>query len=158
MKRTKIIMRIIAVCQFIGAAIGLVYLSVEMVFLTPGMLNSTGLPGDEITSYIISLFLSFVMFSLYIILCIIGGLGLLKKKKWGKIATILHATLIVVLGLIILGYVVLLRYSPLLIPFSLIFIAIGTLAIIYLTKQEVKEYFIPVPKASLRSSSKRQSA
>ena len=57
----------------------------------------------------------------YFILALMGGIGLLQGKEWGRILSIVHAA------------------------FSLFWIPIGTvigiLAIIYLTRQEVIEFF-----------------
>lgn len=58
----------------------------------------------------------------YFVLALMGGIGLLQGREWGRILSIVHAAL------------------------SLFWIPIGTvigiLIIIYLTKQEVREYFV----------------
>ena len=57
----------------------------------------------------------------YFILALMGGIGLLKGKEWGRVLSIVHAAL------------------------SLFWIPVGTvigiLVIIYLVKPEVREYF-----------------
>ena len=64
----------------------------------------------------------------FIVLAILAGIGLLKGKEWGRITAIVHSAL------------------------SLFWFPVGTvvgvLAIMYLTKQETKDFFIPPPKAS----------
>ena len=62
----------------------------------------------------------------YLIMAIIAGIGLLKGKEWGRITGIIHAAL-----------------SVFCVPIGTIS---GVLSIIYLTKQEVKDYFIPPAK------------
>ena len=57
----------------------------------------------------------------YFILALIGGIGLLRGREWGRILSIVHAAL------------------------SLFWVPVGTvigiLILIYLTKTEVQEYF-----------------
>ena len=57
----------------------------------------------------------------YFVLALMGGIGLLKGKEWGRILSIVHAAL------------------------SLFWVPVGTvigiLILVYLTKTEVQEYF-----------------
>ena len=57
----------------------------------------------------------------YFILALMGGIGLLRGREWGRILSIVHAALS-------------LFWAP-------IGTVIGILILIYLTKNEVKEYF-----------------
>ncbi len=57
----------------------------------------------------------------YFILALMGGIGLLKGREWGRILSIVHAAL-----------------SLFWVPVGTV---IGVLILVYLTKDEVKEYF-----------------
>ncbi len=57
----------------------------------------------------------------YFIIALMGGIGLLQGKDWGRVLSIVHAAL-----------------SLFWVPIGT---AIGILVIIYLTKQEAREYF-----------------
>ena len=73
--------------------------------------------------------ISVVIFILlcYMAFAIVSGIGLLRGKEWGRITAIVHS------GLSLCSF-----------PIGTV---IGVMSIIYLTKQEVKEYFVPPPKA-----------
>ena len=70
---------------------------------------------------VVALSVALLVMVAYFIIALMGGIGLLQGKDWGRILSIVHAAL------------------------SLFWIPIGTvigiLVIIYLTKQEVREYF-----------------
>ena len=70
---------------------------------------------------ILGLSIAALMMLAYFILALMGGIGLLKGKEWGRILSIVHAAL-----------------SLFSIPIGTV---IGILVLIYLTKPEVREYF-----------------
>jgi hypothetical protein len=126
MKRPDLLV-LIAVWEFVsafGVLIGIAVLSSAFFFVSPGMWwwghwwwNEPQFAGVAIL--ILSIIL-LVMLA-YFVLALMGGIGLLKGKSWGHILSIIHAAL--TLFWVPIGTV------------------IGILAIIYLTKPEVSEYF-----------------
>jgi hypothetical protein len=66
----------------------------------------------------------FVIFCI-MVLAILGGIGVLIGKEWGRIIALVHS------GLSLFWF-----------PIGTV---IGVLSIVYLTKQETKDYFIPPP-------------
>jgi hypothetical protein len=85
-----------------------------------GMWGTWGMPGMGGFA-IIALGIAMLIMVAYFILALMGGIGLLRGKEWGRILTIIHAAL------------------------SLFWVPIGTvigiLILIYLTGSGVKEYF-----------------
>jgi hypothetical protein len=77
--------------------------------------------GQAIIGAIFGLSLSVLILLLYLGLGLTGGIGLLQGKEWGRMLSIVHAAL-----------------SLFWIPIGT---AIGVLSLIYLTKDEVKNYF-----------------
>jgi len=71
---------------------------------------------------IIGLSIALLVMVAYFILALMGGIGLLKAKEWGRILSIVHAAL-----------------SLFSVPVGTV---IGVLILVYLTKDEVKEYFV----------------
>ena len=67
----------------------------------------------------------FVLFC-YLVVAILAGIGLLMGKEWGRITAIVHSAL-----------------SLVSFPIGTV---IGVMSIIYLTKQETKDYFLHTPK------------
>ena len=118
---------LIAVWEFIsalGVLSGIAVIACAF-FFAPGM----WMWGDwmwwgvpHIGSFVVvALSVALLVMVAYFIIALMGGIGLLQGKDWGRILSIVHAAL------------------------SLFWIPIGTvigiLVIIYLTKQEVREYF-----------------
>ena len=124
MKRPDLII-LVALWEFIGAFfafIGLLGLAVFSLF----PIRSSDL-GTGASAYYILTLLGFlgVVFLTYIGICIAGGIGLLMGKEWGRIVSMAQA----VLGL-----------------FSFpIGTTAGILILIYLSRQEVKDYFRQKP-------------
>ena len=125
MKRPDLLV-LIAVWEFLsalGILIGIAAISSAFLFV-PGMWMWGWGMWDAHTMGGFAIFaLSTVLLVMvtYFILALMGGIGLLQGKGWGRILSIVHAA------------------------FSLFWIPIGTiigiLVIIYLTRQEVIEYF-----------------
>jgi uncharacterized membrane protein len=62
----------------------------------------------------------------FLVIAVVAGIGLLKGREWGRITGIVHSALSVFCA-----------------PIGTV---IGVFSIIYLTKQEVKDFFIPPAK------------
>ncbi len=131
MKRPDLLV-LIAVWMFLsafGILIGIALVSSVFFFTYPwmwwdGMMggwNMWGMPGMGGFA-IIGLSIAVLVMVAYFILALMGGIGLLKAKEWGRILSIIHAALS-------------LFWAP-------VGTVIGVLILIYLTKNEVKEYFV----------------
>ena len=129
MKRPDLIV-LIAVWEFLsafGVLIGIGAVASALFFTAPWMTmwewNGWQMGGAPNVDGFVIFGLSVVLLIMvaYFILALMGGIGLLKGKEWGRILTIVHSAL------------------------SLFWMPIGTvigiLVLIYLTKTEVKEYF-----------------
>ena len=85
-----------------------------------GMWGMWGMPQMGGIAFIMLGIVALVMVA-YFVLALMGGIGLLRGREWGRILSIVHAAL------------------------SLFWVPIGTvigiLILIYLTKAEVREYF-----------------
>lgn len=131
MKRPDLLV-LVAVWMFLsafGILIGIAAVSSMFFFAYPwmgwehGMWNGWGMWGVPQMGGIAIIMMSvavLVMVS-YFILALMGGIGLLKGREWGRILSIIHAAL-----------------SLLWVPVGTV---IGILILIYLTKTEVQEYF-----------------
>ena len=130
MKRPELLV-LIAVWEFLsafGVLVGIGAVSSLFFFTVPGvwwdgMMGGWGMwdmPRIGNFAVIVMGFVLLIMVA-YFILSLIGGIGLLKGREWGRIVSIVHAAL------------------------SLFWIPIGTvigiLILIYLTKNDVQEYF-----------------
>ena len=109
---------LIAIWEFLtalGAFIGVIAIAV-FAFPQVTMLGNIARVGG-----LFGLSVGMVLLLAYLALSAIAGIGLIMGKEWGRISAIIHAAV-----------------SLLRIPFGTI---IGILALIYLVKPEVKEYF-----------------
>jgi hypothetical protein len=119
---------LIAVWEFLsafGILVGILAMSSFYLFAWPSMwMWGDGMWWDMprmggAAIFLVSIIL-FVMVA-YFVLALMGGIGLLQGKRWGRILSIAHAAL------------------------SLFWVPVGTvigiLAIIYLTRADVAEYF-----------------
>ena len=130
MKRPDLLV-LIAVWMFLsafGILIGIAAVSSMFFFTYPwmwwdGMMGGWGMWGVPQMGGIAIIIMGSVLLVMvaYFILALMGGIGLLKAKEWGRILSIVHAAL-----------------SLFSVPVGT---AIGILILIYLTKDEVKEYF-----------------
>jgi hypothetical protein len=136
---------LISIWEFITAFIAFLGIAAIAVFAIPAVLGSWGnwnnwMPYDgyyngmmwnsgnmPMVGAIFGLSVAILVLFCYLVVAIIGAIGLLMGKEWGRITAIVHSAL-----------------SLFWFPFGTV---IGVMAIIYLTKQEVKEYFIPPTKA-----------
>jgi len=109
---------LVAVWEFItgfGALIG-------TLFIGAIAMRSVVLSGDPfVVVPLVVLSIPMVLLLCYAALAVAGGVGLLLGREWGRIVSIVHA------GVSLLWF-----------PIGT---AIGVLALIYLTKAEVREYF-----------------
>ncbi|MBN1643606.1 MAG: hypothetical protein JW856_02135 [Dehalococcoidales bacterium] len=134
MKKPELLV-LVAIWEFVTAFFAFIGIASIAVFAIPVVLGVWG--TWEYYTYgmgyhmgpvgaIFGLSIGILVLLCYLALSIFGGIGLLKGKEWGRIASIVHSAL-----------------SFFWIPIGTV---LGVLAIIYLTKTDVKEYFIP-PKA-----------
>ena len=125
MKRPDLLV-LIAVWEFLSALwilIGIAAVSSVFFFVSPGMW--WGWMDWELPRVgpivIISLSVIVLVMVAYFIIALMGGIGLLQGKEWGRILSIVQAAL------------------------SLFWVPVGTvigiLVLVYLTKSEVSEYF-----------------
>ncbi len=126
MKRPDLLV-LIAVWMFLsalGVLIGIAAIT-SAFFFAPGIWmwgNWMWWDVPHIGSFVaVGLSIAILVMVAYFIIALMGSIGLLKGKDWGRILSIVHAAL------------------------SLFWVPIGTvigiLVIIYLTKQEVRDYF-----------------
>jgi hypothetical protein len=103
---------LIAVWMFIDAVLAIIGISAIAVFAIPDT-------GDRGAIFGLSIAILLLLCSLGI--NVAGGIGLLQGKAWGRILGIVHAALAVI-------------WFP-------VGTILGVLALVYLTKSEVREYF-----------------
>jgi len=130
---------LIAIWEFFTAFIAFIGIVAIALFAIPAVLGAWGNwsgyyngmmwnTGDmPRVACIFGLSVGIFILLCYLALAIIGGIGLLTGKEWGRITAIVHSAMSV--------------FCP---PIGTV---IGVLSVVYLTKTEVKEYFIPQPKA-----------
>jgi hypothetical protein len=125
---------LIAIWQFITAFITVIGIAAIVIFAFPAVMNNNYWGyGDAWSGYyygnmpmmggIFGLSIAILVLVCYLGLSIAGGIGLIMGREWGRIIGLVHNAL-----------------SLFAIPIGTV---IGTLAIIYLTKQEVRAYFLP---------------
>ena len=128
---------LIAIWEFITAFVVFIGIVAIAVFAFPAVLGVWGdwgyyngmmwNNGDmPRVGAVFGLSVAILILLCYLALAIASGIGILTGKEWGRITAIVHSAL-----------------SLFSIPIGTV---IGVLAIIYLTKMEVKEYFIPPSK------------
>ncbi len=123
MKRPDLVI-LIAVWEFLtvfGSLIGIIAIA---VFAFPEVAQEWGM---DLAGGVFGLSVAILVLLCYMFIALVGGIGILIGKEWGRVFTIVHSAL-----------------SLLWIPFGTI---IGILIIIYLGKPQVKELFVP-PKTS----------
>ena len=131
MKRPDLLV-LIAVWMFLsafGILIGIAAVSCMFFFTSPwmwwgpemwngwGMWDMPQMGGIAL----VALGIALLVMVAYFVLALMGGIGLLKGREWGRILSIVHAAL-----------------SLFSVPVGTV---IGILILIYLTKTEVQEYF-----------------
>ncbi len=123
MKRPDLVI-LIAVWEFLtvfGSLVGIVAIA---LFAFPEVAQEWGM---DLAGGVFGLSIGILVLLCYLCVALVGGIGILIGKEWGRVFTIVHSAL-----------------SLLWIPFGTI---IGILIIIYLGKPQVKEFFVP-PKTS----------
>ncbi len=130
MKRPDLLILII-VWEFVAAFIALILLAVIILLAFPSVVIQYRFgAGLDRPGYIMAIFgLSIVCIILFVYfgISIASGIGVLIGKEWGRIISIAQAAL-----------------SLFSIPFGIV---IGVLVLVYLTRVEVRDYFVrrPVP-------------
>ena len=117
MKRPDLLL-LIAIWEFIGAFGVAVGIAAIAVFAIPSVSGELGA--------IFGLSIAIFVLLCYLLLALAGGIGLLKGYEWGRIISIVHSVL-----------------SLFWIPFGTV---IGVLALIYLFRSDVREYFNQMPR------------
>lgn len=117
MKRPDEIL-LIAVWNFFSVLMALIGLVAIAIFAYP-VINE--LSGISRTGGLFGLVVAMFMLACYIVLAILGGIGILTGKEWGRIICLIQASL-----------------SLFAVPFGTI---IGIFIIVYLGKPQVKEFF-----------------
>jgi len=130
MKRPDLLV-LIAVWMFLsafGILVGIAAISSMFFFAYPwmwwdGMMGGWNMWGAPNISVIVILGLSIAVLVMvaYFIIALMGGIGLLRGREWGRVLSIVHAAL-----------------SLFWVPIGTV---IGVLILVYLTGSEVKEYF-----------------
>lgn len=117
---------LVAIWEFIAAFLAFLLLAGMLFFSFFVAVNRTSAgPGfnQPPATFFLGLSILFIIFLiLYIVISIAGGIGLLRGREWARITSIVQA------AMSLLGFPV--------------FTVIGVLAIIYLTRPEVRSYFV----------------
>jgi hypothetical protein len=126
MRRPELLL-LAALWEFIAAFIALVGLLAIIIFAFPAVsYNAYGYgPGPGRAGYVGALFglgIAIVILSIYLVISALGGYGLVKDREWGRMLSIVQAAL-----------------SLFSIPFGTV---IGILIVIYLTRPEIRNYFM----------------
>ena len=137
MKRPDLLV-LVAIWQFITAFLALTGIGAIAIvaFLWPDGYYFNGMMGGyyygEVAHvwFIFGISLGILILLAYLALAVAGGIGLLQGKEWGRLTSIVHNAL-----------------SLFAFPLGTV---LGTLCIIYLTKAETKNFFMPkgVPPGS----------
>jgi hypothetical protein len=121
---------LIAIWQFITAFFAFIGIAAISIFAIPAVTNEWSYHFSDgyrmgMVGGIFGLSIAILVLLCFLALAIAGGIGLLLNKghEWARIVSIIHSGL-----------------SLLAVPIGTV---IGTLSIIYLTKQEVRDYFNP---------------
>lgn len=122
MKRPDEIL-LIAVWNFFSILIAIIGMVALVLFAYPIVNNLYDIAR---TGGLFGLAIAMLFLACYVVLAILGGIGILLGKEWGRIICLIQAAL-----------------SLFAIPFGTI---IGIFIIIYLGKPEVKDFFAPAGK------------
>ncbi len=118
MKKPELLV-LIAIWEFLTAFFAFIGLAAIAVFAFPTILFLTDAPR---IGGLFGLSVASLLLLGYIVLAVAGGLGLLSGKEWGRVLSMAHAGI-----------------SLLWIPVGTI---IGVLILVYLTRQDVRDYFV----------------
>ena len=119
MKRPDLLI-LVAVWEFITAGVALIGISAIAVFAFPEVIGPMW--GPALVGGLFGLSIAVLVLLCFVGIAVAGGIGLLKGKEWGRTLSIIHAAL----GLLN-------------VPVGTV---IGILIIVYLTKTDVREYFV----------------
>jgi hypothetical protein len=118
MKRPDLLL-LVAIWEFLTALIAFIGVIAIGMFAFPSVMVTW---GDPRIAGLFGLSIGIIILLAYLGLSVTAGVGVVMGKEWGRIAAIIHAAL-----------------SVLNIPIGTV---IGILILIYLTKPEIKEYFV----------------
>jgi hypothetical protein len=122
---------LIAIWEFIAAFGALIGVAAIAAFAFPGALdrvNTFEFSRQAHWGAVFGLSIAIFVLLCYIAISVAGGIGLLAGKEWGRVVSLVHSAL-----------------SLFWIPFGTV---IGALSIVYLVKQDVKDYFQPPKPAA----------
>jgi hypothetical protein len=120
MKRPDLIV-LVAIWEFISAFLAFIGLVAVGVFALAAVVAEA-----DRAAAIFGLSIATILLLAFIAMSIVGGIGLLSGKEWGRIIGIIQAV-----------------FSLFSIPVGTV---IGVLILVYLTRSDVREYFNPQPK------------
>jgi hypothetical protein len=135
MKRKPDLLVLVAIWQFLTAFAAFIGVLAIIIFAIPAATGRwgwdmwggawSGYPGGQfpVAGAIFGLSIAIFVLVCYMAVGIIGGIGLLVSKEWGRIVSIVHEAL-----------------SLMCVPVGTV---IGALSIVYLTRTDVRDYFIP---------------
>ncbi|UCH42456.1 MAG: hypothetical protein JSW16_06485 [Dehalococcoidales bacterium] len=109
---------LVAVWEFISAFLALIGISAIAVFAIPDVCRMW---GPALTGGAFGLGIAIFALVCYLCLAVAGGIGLLGGREWGRVLSIAHSAI-----------------SVFFFPFGTV---IGILAIVYLTRADVRDYF-----------------
>lgn len=123
---------LIAIWEYITAFGAFIGIAAIAIFAFPAVLStwdwgfSSGVMHSSPVGGVFGLSIAILVLICYVALGIGGGIGLTSGREWGRIASIIHSAL-----------------SLFWVPIGTV---IGVLSIIYLVREDVREYFNPKPK------------
>ena len=115
---------LVAIWEFITAFLAFIGIGVIAIFGFAAIVDEA-----ERAAVIVGLSVGVVLLFAFIGLAIAGGVGILIGKEWGRIVSIVHAVL-----------------TLLNIPVGTV---IGVLILVYLSRSDVRDYFVPPPRGGV---------
>ncbi len=134
MRRNPDLLILIAIWQLLTAFVAFIGVLAILIFAFPAVTDGwwnmyggawSGYPDGRfpIAGAIFGLSVAIFVLVCYLALGILGAIGVLSGKEWGRVVSLVHEAL-----------------SLLAIPVGTV---IGALAIVYLTRPEARDYFVP---------------
>jgi len=126
MKRPDLLL-LIAIWEFLTAAFALIGIAAIAVFAFAAV-NTYVYDIYSRNAAFFGLGVAIFILGVYVVVALLGGIGLLAGREWGRITSIVQAAI-----------------SLLMFPFGT---AVGILMLIYLTRADVRAYFSAAPPVS----------
>jgi len=115
---------LVAIWDFLVALVALIGICAISVLAFPPIIGQAY--GPALVGLVFGLSVIMLIFVAILVVSLLGGIGLLRSKEWGRVMSLVNAAFS-------------LFYFP-------VGTAIGVLAIIYLTRTDVRGYFNPVAR------------